>query len=287
MPRMPKRAASLLRLLGVELRQPRGGLDFGGGALEMRRHHAARARTTAPRNPRRPADRSCRPALSKFASSSSIGLAGEKGLFAAAATALRAAAPGSTRLTVAHADTRRAGARSCRALESPVPVQASCPIPANPFIGATEPLVRARVAIVKDLTVSEPLRPLMVRLHVQACNGERHARTKTLRRASSGARSTKSATRAPADLDMTPGDWAALSRFSSGEWVSDAQIDRLQSLGLIERVFGQPLLTRLGRSTIGYRNSGMKRAFSATGCARSRRRPRRSCRAAVAADRRS
>ena len=53
------------------------------------------------------------------------------------------------------------------------------------------------------------------------------------------------------DLDMTPADWAALSRFSRGEWVSDAHIDRLQSLGLIERVFGQPLLTRLGRSTIG------------------------------------
>lgn len=53
------------------------------------------------------------------------------------------------------------------------------------------------------------------------------------------------------DLDMTPADWAALSRFSSGDWVSDAHVDRLQSLGLIERVFGQPLLTRLGRSTIG------------------------------------
>ena len=53
------------------------------------------------------------------------------------------------------------------------------------------------------------------------------------------------------DLDMTPADWAALSRFSGGDWVSDAHIDRLQSLGLIERVFGQPLLTRLGRSTIG------------------------------------
>ena len=52
-------------------------------------------------------------------------------------------------------------------------------------------------------------------------------------------------------LDMTPADWAALSRFSGGEWVSDAHIHRLQSLGLIERVFGQPLLTRLGRTTIG------------------------------------
>ena len=53
------------------------------------------------------------------------------------------------------------------------------------------------------------------------------------------------------DLDMTPADWAALSRFASGDWVSDAHIDRLQSLGLVEKVFGQPLLTRLGRSTIG------------------------------------
>ena len=53
------------------------------------------------------------------------------------------------------------------------------------------------------------------------------------------------------ELDMSPGDWAALSRFSLGEWISDAQIDRLQSLGLLEKVFGQALLTRLGRSTIG------------------------------------
>ena len=53
------------------------------------------------------------------------------------------------------------------------------------------------------------------------------------------------------ELDMAPADWAALSRFSSGDWVSEAHVDRLQSLGLIEKVFGQPLLTRLGRSTIG------------------------------------
>lgn len=62
----------------------------------------------------------------------------------------------------------------------------------------------------------------------------------------------KRAARAPKpDLDMTPADWAAFSRFSSGDWVSEQHIDRLQSLGLIERVFGQPLLTRLGRSTLG------------------------------------
>jgi len=52
-------------------------------------------------------------------------------------------------------------------------------------------------------------------------------------------------------LDMTPQDWAALSRFGTGEWVSDIHIDRLQSLGLIEKVFGQALLTRLGRTTLG------------------------------------
>ena len=52
-------------------------------------------------------------------------------------------------------------------------------------------------------------------------------------------------------LDMSASDWAALSRFSSGDWVSDAHIDRLLSLGLVEKVFGQALLTRLGRATIG------------------------------------
>ena len=55
----------------------------------------------------------------------------------------------------------------------------------------------------------------------------------------------------PERIQAGPNDWAALSRFSLGEWTSDAQIDRLQSLGLLERVFGQALLTRLGRSTIG------------------------------------
>lgn len=52
-------------------------------------------------------------------------------------------------------------------------------------------------------------------------------------------------------LDMTPADWAALSRFSSGDWVSDAHVERLMSLGLVEKVFGQALLTRVGRTTIG------------------------------------
>ena len=62
----------------------------------------------------------------------------------------------------------------------------------------------------------------------------------------------KRQTREPAPaLDMTAADWAALSRFSSGDWVSDAHIDRLLGLGLVEKVFGQALLTRLGRTTIG------------------------------------
>ena len=52
-------------------------------------------------------------------------------------------------------------------------------------------------------------------------------------------------------LDMSAADWAALSRFTRGDWVSDAHIDRLLGLGLVEKVFGQALLTRLGRITIG------------------------------------
>lgn len=54
-------------------------------------------------------------------------------------------------------------------------------------------------------------------------------------------------------VDMTADDWAALSRFSTGEWVSDQLIERMGALGLIEKVFGQPLLTKLGRVTIGDR----------------------------------
>jgi hypothetical protein len=50
---------------------------------------------------------------------------------------------------------------------------------------------------------------------------------------------------------MTPEEGFALSRFSAGEWVSDQLIERLERLGLIEKVFGQPLLTRLGRMTAG------------------------------------
>jgi hypothetical protein len=50
---------------------------------------------------------------------------------------------------------------------------------------------------------------------------------------------------------MTPAEWAALSRLAIGEWLSEAQLARLQELGLVERVFGQALLTRLGRTTLG------------------------------------
>ena len=52
-------------------------------------------------------------------------------------------------------------------------------------------------------------------------------------------------------LVLTPEDSSALARFCNREWVSDAHLDRLQSLGLIERAFGQALLTRLGRTTVG------------------------------------
>ncbi len=50
---------------------------------------------------------------------------------------------------------------------------------------------------------------------------------------------------------MTPAEWAALSRLALGEWLSDAHIARLQELGLVERVFGHALLTRLGRTALG------------------------------------
>lgn len=61
--------------------------------------------------------------------------------------------------------------------------------------------------------------------------------------------------RAPSDPQntpsMTPVEWASLSRLALGEWLSEAQISRLQELGLAERVFGQALMTRLGRTTLG------------------------------------
>ena len=50
---------------------------------------------------------------------------------------------------------------------------------------------------------------------------------------------------------MTPVEWAALSRLALGEWLSDQQVAKLTELGLAEIVFGQALLTRLGRATLG------------------------------------
>jgi hypothetical protein len=50
---------------------------------------------------------------------------------------------------------------------------------------------------------------------------------------------------------MTPTEWAALSRLALGEWLPDQQIAKLAELGLAEIVFGQALLTRLGRTTLG------------------------------------
>jgi hypothetical protein len=50
--------------------------------------------------------------------------------------------------------------------------------------------------------------------------------------------------------DMTAAEQAALSRLGAGDWLSDVQIARLEELGLVERVFGQALLTRLGRTAL-------------------------------------
>lgn len=48
----------------------------------------------------------------------------------------------------------------------------------------------------------------------------------------------------------TAADHASLLRLAAGDWLSDAQITRLEELGLVERVFGQALLTRSGRSAL-------------------------------------
>lgn len=55
----------------------------------------------------------------------------------------------------------------------------------------------------------------------------------------------------PAGLTLTARESTALFRFGSGDWISDAQIERLQELGFIEKAFGQPVLTRLGRNALG------------------------------------
>jgi hypothetical protein len=59
---------------------------------------------------------------------------------------------------------------------------------------------------------------------------------------------------APTHFDVTPAmtaaEQATLSRLAAGDWLSDMQIARLESLGLVERVFGHALLTRLGRAAL-------------------------------------
>ena len=61
----------------------------------------------------------------------------------------------------------------------------------------------------------------------------------------------KGAPPASATIDLTAEDREALSRVGCGDWISDAQIARLESLGLLEKAFGQALLTRLGRTVLG------------------------------------
>jgi hypothetical protein len=53
--------------------------------------------------------------------------------------------------------------------------------------------------------------------------------------------------------EMSAEDWAALTRLDRAEWISEAQITALESLGMVERAFGQALLTRLGRATLARR----------------------------------
>lgn len=53
-----------------------------------------------------------------------------------------------------------------------------------------------------------------------------------------------------ADSGLNAEHRAALTRLDDAEWVSDAQLGVLESLGLVERAFGQPLLTRLGRAAL-------------------------------------
>ena len=56
--------------------------------------------------------------------------------------------------------------------------------------------------------------------------------------------------RHPHASTTTPAEHASLTRLAAGDWLSDAQIIRLEELGLVERVFGQALLTRSGRSVL-------------------------------------
>ena len=50
--------------------------------------------------------------------------------------------------------------------------------------------------------------------------------------------------------DITAAEHATVCRLAAGDWLSDLQIARLEELGLVERVFGQAVLTRLGRSAL-------------------------------------
>ena len=49
---------------------------------------------------------------------------------------------------------------------------------------------------------------------------------------------------------LSSAERASLSRLAMGEWLSDAQIARLEELGCAERIFGHALLTRLGRAAL-------------------------------------
>jgi hypothetical protein len=59
---------------------------------------------------------------------------------------------------------------------------------------------------------------------------------------------------APIQFELVPGmtvsEHGTLSRLAAGDWLSDLQIARLEHLELVERVFGQALLTRLGRAVL-------------------------------------
>jgi hypothetical protein len=63
---------------------------------------------------------------------------------------------------------------------------------------------------------------------------------------------------AAGDQDLSADDWEALTRLDGAEWVSDAQIAALESLGLVEKAFGHALLTRLGRAALARRGTGIE-----------------------------
>ena len=57
--------------------------------------------------------------------------------------------------------------------------------------------------------------------------------------------------------DVSPTDRAALSRLSEGKTIPYAHVDRLEARGLVERTFGQVVLTRVGRTAAGGGRPGM------------------------------